>query len=371
MDRRTFLQLAAAPALLGSDDVPSYKVVSPYPAGKNSGLPGPYRGVVARVHSENVIDTATERVDRASVDKMLSAGIRTLTGAKADQDAWAAFFSPNDVVGIKVNCSGAPAMCASPEIVGAIVRNLLGVGVKPDGVYIYERFLDQLTSAHYERFVPEGVRIVAVETPRGSLMGYDPKTYVEVSFFGEDDTRSNMARLVTERFTKIVNVPNAKEHQASGVTGCLKNLAYGDFSNVARSHMREKTNTLSFIGTLAAVEPLRSKCVLNIMDGLRAIWHGGPFSEDKRYRFFPKLMMLGTDPVAIDRLLLDLIEEKRTAEGAPSLWDRSADKIDRRAHLDYRKNTFIREPGHIEYAATKFGLGEYDKNRIKVTSLEV
>jgi uncharacterized Fe-S center protein len=82
-------------------------------------------------------------------------------------------------------------------------------------------------------------------------------------------------------------------------------------------------------------------------------------------------MMLGTDPVAIDRLLLDLIEEKRTAEGAPSLWDRSADKIDRRAHLDYRKNTFIREPGHIEYAATKFGLGEYDKNRIKVTSLEV
>jgi len=29
------------------------------------------------------------------------------------------------------------------------------------------------------------------------------------------------------------------------------------------------------------------------------------------------------------------------------------------------------EPGHIEYAATKFGLGEYDKNRIKVESLEV
>jgi uncharacterized protein (DUF362 family) len=296
--------------------------------------------------------------------------MRVLTGAKTGKDAWASFFSSSDVVGIKVNCSGAPAICASPRVVGGIVQNLLSVGVKADNIYIYERFLDQLSSVHYERFVPEGVQIVAVETPRGSLLGYDPKTYVEVDFFGEEDTRSNMVRLVTERFTKIINVPNAKEHQASGVTGCLKNLGYGNFSNVGRSHLREKTNTLTFIGTLAAVEPLRSKCVLHIMDGLRAIWHGGPFSEQKKYRFHPKLLMFGTDPVAIDRLLLDLIEEKRKAEGAPSLWDRSADKIDRGAQQNYRKNTFIREPGHIEYAA-KLGLGEYDKNRMKVTTLEV
>src|ERR1035437_849623 len=371
MDRRMFLQLAAAPALLGADELPSYKVVSRFPAAKATDMPGPYRGAVVRVRSENVIDTATESIDQSGVDKMLSTGIKSLTGAKADKDAWASFFSPSDVVGIKVNCSGAPVIRASPEVVGGIVRNLLSVGVKAANIFIYERFLDQLTSVHYERFVPEAVQIVAVETPRGSLVGYDPKTYVEVSFFGEDDTRSNLARLVTERFTKIVNVPNAKEHQASGVTGCLKNLAYGDFSNVARSHMREKTNTLSFIGTLAAVEPLRSKCVLNIMDGIRAVWHGGPFSEEKKYRFYPKLMMFSTDPVAMDRLLLDLIEEKRKAEGAPSLWDRSPNIIDRRAHLDFHKNTFIREPGHIEYAATTFNLGEYDKNRIKLTSLDV
>jgi uncharacterized protein (DUF362 family) len=371
MDRRFFLQLAAAPVLLGSEEIPSYKVVSAFKAANASSMPGPYRGVVTRVHSESVINTVTERVDQPAVDKMLSAGIKSLTGAKADREAWASFFSPGDIVGIKVNCSGAPLICATPEIVSGIVRNLLSVGVKPSNIYIYERFLGQLKSVHYERVVPEGVQIVAVETPQGSLLGYDPKTYVDVSFFGEDDTRSNLARLVTERFTKIINVPNAKEHQASGVTGCLKNLAYGDFSNVARSHMREKTNTLSFIGTLAAVEPLRSKCVLNIMDGLRAVWHGGPFAEDKKYRFYPKQMMFGTDPVAIDRLLLDLIEEKRKAEGAPSLWDRSTDKIDRRAHLDFHKNTFIREPGHIEYAAKNCGLGEYDKTRIKVTSVEL
>ena len=100
-----------------------------------------------------------------------------------------------------------------------------------------------------------------------------------MNFFGEDDTRSNLQRLVSEKLTKIVNVPNMKDHSASGVTGCLKNIAYGEFSNVARSHQFHETNTLSFIGTLACVEPLRSKTVLHVMDGIKGVWHAGPFSR--------------------------------------------------------------------------------------------
>ena len=47
MDRRMFLQLAAAPALLGAEtnELPSYKVVSHYPAATSSEMPGPYRGM--------------------------------------------------------------------------------------------------------------------------------------------------------------------------------------------------------------------------------------------------------------------------------------------------------------------------------------
>src|SRR5579863_3662923 len=101
MDRRMFLQLAAAPALLASDEPPLYKVVSHYPAAKSSEMPGPYRGAVARIHSETVIDPASERIDQPTVDKMLSAGIKGLTGAKADKEAWSSFFSSSDVVGIK------------------------------------------------------------------------------------------------------------------------------------------------------------------------------------------------------------------------------------------------------------------------------
>ena len=59
--------------------------------------------------------------------------------------------------------------------------------------------------------------------------------------------------MVTEQFTKIINVPNMKDHGASGVTGCLKNIAYGEFNNVARSHYKSQTETRTFIGTLAHV----------------------------------------------------------------------------------------------------------------------
>ena len=75
--------------------------------------------------------------------------------------------------------------------------------------------------------------------------------YVEVNFFGEEDTRSFLIKMVTDPFTKIINVPNMKDHGASGVTGCLKNIAYGEFNNVARSHYHAQTETLTFIGTLA------------------------------------------------------------------------------------------------------------------------
>jgi uncharacterized protein (DUF362 family) len=370
VDRRIFLQaFAAAPLLASPVDQPVYRVVSAYKPAAVPGMPGPYPGQVVRVHSERSIDTNSAKVNRELVRRMIARGMTALTGDARPEDAWARFISPRDVVGIKVNCSGAPQIRSSPEVVAGIAENLIAVGVPAKQIYVYERFEDQLQSVGYPKYLPEGVNIYAAETGRGSILGYDPKTYVETSFFGEDDTRSNVTRLVSETLTKIVNVPNMKEHQASGVTGCLKNIAYGNYSNVGRSHSFEKTHTLSFIGTLAATEPVRSRVVLNIMDGLRGVWHAGPFSELARFRFYPKQLLFGTDPVAMDRQLIDVIEAKRKAEGAVSLFDRSRSHIGK-DNSDPNINHFIREPGHVEYAS-KLGLGVYDAARIRVKGIEL
>ena len=339
---------------------PKYQVVTKYKASGKLGMPGPYPGRVVSLLSKSVINPATEKVEEPVVREMMRRGMLALTGDKDIRDSWRRFIEPNDVVGIKTNCSGAPQICSHPIVVGEIVRNLVAIGVKPTNIHLYERFANQLVTVKYENYVPAGVHVKAIGEGRAEMTGYDPHTYVECDFFGEDDGRSNMVRLVTETFTKIVNVPNMKDHGASGVTGCLKNIAYGNFHNVARSHKYTKTNTLSFIGTLASVEPLRSKAVLSVMDGLKAVWQGGPFAPKKEFRFYPGQMMFGTDPVAMDRLLLDIIEDERKRHGYPSVWTRELPKGDH----------YLREPGHIEFAG-KLGLGVHDKSKIKLEEIRL
>ncbi|MCW5978142.1 MAG: DUF362 domain-containing protein [Bryobacteraceae bacterium] len=375
VNRRSFLQYAAAASLAGAEvsrDAPKYRVVSSYKPAADPGMPGPYAGQVVAVHSNRCLDENSEKVDAAAVREMIERGMRELTGEARAEDAWRRFISPDDVVGIKVNCSGAPKVMSSPEIVGEIARNLVAIGVKPDRIYLYERFQGQVDSVNYPAHLPTGVQIVTAEARRGGNQAYDPAMYVEVDFFGEEDTRSNAMRVVTRTLTKIINVPNMKDHGASGVTGCLKNIAYGSFSNVARSHQTSVTYTLSFIGTLAASEPVRSKTVLQIMDGLKGVWHAGPFVASRRFVFFPKQIHIGTDPVAIDRLLIDTIDDKRKQMKAISVWDRNPKTLGsvRDRDRDPNVNVLIREPGHIEYAAN-LGLGVYDIEKIRVRKIEL
>src|SRR6185436_19189091 len=264
MDRREFLTaMAAVPALatLQPRPIPDYRVVTnhkPVPGG----LPGRYPGRVVTVHSPQCIDEVTEKVDVPSVRTMIARGMSTLTGDKDPRDSWARFFDAQDFVGIKVNASGAPGAMSMPEVVAEITRNLITVGVKPASIVIHERGAGQILLPKYDQFVPAGVRVESANT----WLGLDPVVYDEVNFCGGVDTRSYLARMVTDEFTKIINVPNMKVHGAAGVTGCLKNIAYGEFNNVARSHYHAQTETLTFIGTLATVEPVRSRTVLNIMD---------------------------------------------------------------------------------------------------------
>ena len=339
-------------------------------------MPGPYPGRVVSVTSEKCVDTSTGVANDDAVREMMARGMRALTGAGTTRAAWRRFFDPSDVVGVKVNCGGFPFCVSAYEIVAEVVRQLTGIGVAASAISVYERFQNQMDEVNYAPHLPEGVQLVAAERANRNVdnSGYDPATYLEADLFGEDDTRSNLMRLVSRRLTKIINIPNMKDHGATGVTGCLKNIAYGSFSNVARTHQRGKSHTYSLVGRLAAIEPLRSRTVLQIMDGLRGVWHGGPFARTTRYVFYPRQILFGTDPVAIDRLLLGIIEQERRAHGAISIWDRSPGSLkvdDSRARdADPNVNIIIREPGHVEYASTR-GLGVYDRERITVQDIVV
>lgn len=382
MKRRTFVQLLAATPLASKiraeefKDIPKYKIVTPHKRAAKPGMPGPYPGKVVSVKSAKCLSEDGLKFNDEVVREMMERGMRALTGDAKAVDSWRRFISPDDIVGVKVNVVGRPWVVSSHPIVAEVVRNLMAVGVKPAQIYIYDRFQDQLDEANYAPHLPEGVNYYASERANENVdrLNYDPGVYVEADMFGEEDTRSNMMKLISQKLTKIINIPNMKDHGATGVTGCLKNIAYGSFSNVARTHFKGLTHTKTFVGTLAAVEPMRSKTVLQIMDGLRGVWHGGPFAPTLRYVFFPKTIQFATDPVAIDRLLLDIIDDERKRQGAISIWNRDEKTLDfnngKNRDEDPNTNIIIREPGHVEYASG-LGLGVHDIREIEVREIEV
>jgi uncharacterized protein (DUF362 family) len=382
MERRTFVQLLAATPLASKihaeefKNIPNYKIVTPYKPAAAPGMPGPYPGKVISVTSAKCLSEDGLKFNDEVVREMMERGMRALTGDAQAVDSWRRFIAPDDIVGVKVNVVGRPWVVSSHPIVAEVVRNLLAVGVKPAQIYIYDRFRDQLDEANYAPHVPEGVNFYASERANENIdrLHYDPGVYVEADLFGEEDTRSNMMKLISQRLTKIISIPNMKDHGATGVTGCLKNIAYGGFSNVARTHFRGVSHTLSFVGTLANVEPIRSRTVLQIMDGLRGVWHAGPGAATLRYVFFPRTIMFGTDPVAIDRLLLDIIDDERKRRGAISIWNRDESTLDfnngKKRNEDPNTNIIIREPRHVEYAG-RLGLGVHDITKIQVKEIEV
>jgi len=385
MDRRNFVKascIGSASLLMGLDPISRAEVVpreapaielQGIPNYKPSplGMPGSFPGRVIEVREPNAI--ASNRVSQPIVRRMLEQAMKELTGETSSREAWGKFIDPKDMVGIKINPSGAPACCSSPEIVREIINSVQALGVPPRNIVVYDRYSYEIDIASYQTLLPPGVRILGIQEAFARGGGYEPSVYCDANFFGEWETRSYMASVVAHEVTKIINVPTMKDHSASGVTGCLKNLAYGTFNNVARSHRAPYSFTNPLIGLMCTVEPLRSKSVLHIMDGMRQVWHGGPLTQVQQFIDQPGILLMATDPVALDTIELEAIEKKRSERGAPSLWHHDPNSITGDSNAFYHdasKNLFFRQPGHIAEAA-KLGLGVADVKQIDHRLLSV
>jgi uncharacterized protein (DUF362 family) len=334
-------------------------------------MPGLYPGRVVEISDERSI--VANRVSQSIVGQMIEQGMRELTGEKDARLAWSKFIQPQDTVGIKINPSGAPACCSSPEIVREIIAGVRSVGVPARNIFVYDRYAYEMDIGSYQALMPIGVRVTGVQEHKLDVAGYDPNVFCEANFFGEWETRSYMASIVSSGLSKIINVPMMKDHSAAGVTGCLKNLGYGTFNNVDRSHRRPFSFTDPLIGIMCSVEPLRSKAVLHIMDGTRMVWHGGPLTQNRKFIFPAGLIMMGTDPVAMDTIELEKIEAKRSKEGAPSVWSRDPSSLTNDGDAffqDASKNLFYRQPHHIA-AAGKLGLGISNRKQIELQAIRI
>lgn len=366
--RREFLLAGlAAPAVPLVSSVRSFEK----PAVSRLGIPGPYRGRVVEVRHRGSVVSGVYQA--GPIRAMMRRGMTALTGAEDWAEAWRVFFEPGDVVGIKVNPVGAPHVISSAEVIYEIVDGLKSAGVKVRDVIVYDRYRKDFLAAGFDKLLPEGVRQSSgsdhYDLVQLDINGYDPEHYLDMALVtpGQDPAnpearRSYVARFLTRDVNKLVNLAVLKDHQSAGVTLALKNLSHGLVNNVYRSHSTPTLNACgTFIPAVVNLPVIRQKTVLNILDGIKALYHGGPGS-DARFVWEHKTLYFATDPVALDRTGWKAIDEKRLQAGMSVVAEAVPDPP--------LSNFLRRQPEHIEIAGA-LGLGEWDESRIDLKRLDL
>jgi hypothetical protein len=358
VDRRSFVESAAL------------AVTAAIPAGRKPGIPGSYPGRVIAVESPGCLIAG--KYQPTPIRQMIERGIKELTQAPSSQDAWRSFFAKGDVVGIKVSPVGGIRLSSDASVLHSLIDGLNQAGVSNRNIIVFSRYREEILEAGIDKWLPSGVRFDApslkYDNVQLDMAGYDASHFMEMALLKPGDSptdvhlrRSYVSKIVTSRVNKIINLPVLKHHQSAGVTICLKNMSHGFVNNVNRSHVTATLNACGvFIPTVVSLPIIREKVVLHVVDAVKSAYHGGP-SARPQYMWEPKTLLFGTDPVALDKTGLKMIDAKRQSVGMPSI---ALSKPDKDSHF------LNAQVEHIEIAGI-LGLGEFSDEKIHVNRIRV
>jgi hypothetical protein len=362
--RRKFLRFAA---LAGSA---AFGQVHSKAATSTPGMPGPFPGRVVAVAHPGSIAKGVYQAE--PIRKMMEKGMTSLTGAPGWIDAWRSFFQKGDVVGIKVCPVGGPRLSSDATVLHNILDGLKEARVPAGDIVVFNRYREETYAAGIDKWIPPGVRFEfasqAYNESQLDMDNYDPDHYMEMALIkpGENPNdphfrRSYVTKIVTRRINKFINLPVLKHHQSAGVTIALKNMSHGMVNNVNRSHLTPTSNACGvFIPSVVSLPVIREKAVLHICDAVKASYHGGPGARPE-YVWEHKTMYFSTDPVALDKTGLKVIDGQRAEAGMASI---ALSKPDNASHY---LNCQVE---HIEFAGM-LGLGVFDDAKIDVQRFTV
>ena len=301
-------------------------------------IPGPFPGKVVEVVDPRTSDGDT--FDAGRVRLMFLRGLKKLSG-KSPKSLFSSFFTPDDLVGIKVNPVGPGLISTRHEVVEAIIGWLVRGGIPEKKIIIWDRFDSMLADAGFtpERYPGIGIEGLQTMDERFSADSKDRSGWADsegnhksvknfdgkVTYWADveapkDDgylnqhvvntKHSPFGRLLTERLTKIINVAVFKS-TGNGISMATKNLGYAAICNTGRLH---KPLFFDVCTEVLAFPAIRDKLVLNVTDALVGQYEGGPMANP-RYIWTHNRLFLGTDPFALDALCHRLMVNKRKAMG--------------------------------------------------------
>ena len=360
--------IKAAPPIMQSKATPVTNIETAKAIPRTSGsMPGKYPGKVVRVNHPNCV--ADGKPEESAAYRMVQHAMLQLTGESDLKKAWLQFVGPDDIIGLKVNPIGGRLLSTSHAVTQSIIKQLEEAGISKKQLVIWDRRQESLEDADYNAENYPGIQFMSTECydTNKSYINSEGRFYSEdwiekEQFYyadveGEYDTytlpymvnggkHSYFTKICTEKVTKIINIPILKNAGYS-ITACMKNLAFGSITNTGRLHQDLWHTTCAEV---CAFPPLRDKVVLNIADGILGCFDGGP-AANPQFICQYNTLLVGTDPVAVDRIIHDIILQKRIEEGIQD--------ADREGSCRFME------------IAQELKLGIADKNRIVLLETEI
>jgi len=276
--------------------------------------------------------------------RMLERALTDLTGAPTFENALARLVHPKDEVAIKVNGIAGQVgatMAVNFEVIERLVRGVLAVGVPATKITVYEQYPTYLMGCrvNVRQFkLPSEVR-TGTHNNRDHAM---PK----VAIYKQVETR--YCRIFTEA-SCVINLTMMKDHSLCGFTGALKNITHGNIDNPHHHHDHQASPQIAVLYNHPIVQ---SRVRLHITDAFKITYDKGPLDKDPRTRVPHGAIYASTDPVALDTIGHQVINQERIARGGMTLEKAG------------------RSPHYIRHAA-EMGIGVADLNLLRLRSVTI
>lgn len=277
-------------------------------------------------------------------------------------------------VGLKVNTRGGLGLSTPPALVRALIAALESRGFARDAIYIVDYSAHDLRAAGFmpalsrsrqssKRF--EGARVLALDSeahydpewfydsPLPSAFQKEPRLMLEGSSGrdsleeGAEARKSFLPEPLLFEVDYWINLAVGVDDPALGLDGVLANATLWNVSNSRRFLANEATASAA-VAEIAAIPELAERMVLNFVTLEAYQFIGGPHFNSIYTRSEPRLWM-SSDPVALDRLLLDRINTMRRLEGFTEI-----------SPL----------PKQLPFA-TSLGLGDHERSRIQIEAVQL
>ncbi|MEW5925262.1 MAG: DUF362 domain-containing protein [Candidatus Zixiibacteriota bacterium] len=282
--------------------------------------------------------TAGESISISDYEIMLRTGLGRLLDTQQGKFNIRTLL-PGKVVGMKTNCLAHKFNSTTISLTEALGNILVNNGIEENNIIIWERQSRELEKAGYKLNASSfGRRCFGTDSNNA---GYSSDFYS----FGK--ANSLVTRILTDMVDSNINLPVLKDHSIAGLSGGLKNM-FGAINNPNKYHA---DNCSPFAAHVSALEPIKSKNRLVILDAVRVQYHMGP-GYDSRYIHQYGGLIMSVDPIAGDRVALEILEHIRAIHNMPTLKDAG-------------------RPVHYLDEAEKISLGVADMTRISISVVQL